>query len=185
MKNQILLFFLLFEIIFTQYNREKAVEYAYKFYNKINHKCSTSRSTCSPYGYYGNSFCSYSHGGGDCANFVSQCLLEGGHPKLRGAPCMKWPCGVQLGSKNLSNCLVKKFNWKRACGKKMPPPDYIRKGDIIVYHQTACDDSKTHSMIVTVDGKEVKVTGHSPEEKDKKYSHITNKPYYEWLHFVD
>ena len=61
----------------------------------------------------------------------------------------------------------------------MPPPNYIKKGDIIVYHKTSCDDQQTHSMIVTKDGNEIRVTGHSPEEKDKIYSHITNKPYYE------
>ncbi len=103
---------------------------------------------------------------------------------MRGSPCKHFPCGVQLGSKNLSNCLVDKFKWKRECGKKMPPPGYIRKGDIIVYHKTRCDDQLTHSMIVTKDGNEVRVTGHSPEEKDKIYSHITNKPYYEWLHYT-
>ena len=53
--------------------------------------------------------------GGDCANFVGQCLIEGGHPKLKGDPCKSFHCGVQLGSKNLSNCLVQKFHWKREC----------------------------------------------------------------------
>ena len=184
MKYTFLLLILLLTIVSSKYDRNKAVQYAYKHYNKINHKCGTTRSSCTPYGYYGNSFCHYSHGGGDCANFVSQCLIEGGHAKLRANHCIHFPCGVQLGSKNLSNCLVKGFNWKRECGKKMKPPSYIKKGDIIVYHKTGCDDSKTHSMIVTIDGKEVRVTGHSPEEKDKIYSHITDKPYYEWLHFV-
>ena len=184
MKSKILLSLLLLNLVSSAYDRNKAVEYAYKYYKKINHDCTKSRSSCTNYGYYGNSFCHYSHGGGDCANFVSQCLIEGGHPKLRGSPCKHFPCGVQLGSKNLSNCLVDKFKWKRECGKKMPPPGYIRKGDIIVYHKTRCDDQLTHSMIVTKDGNEVRVTGHSPEEKDKIYSHITNKPYYEWLHYT-
>jgi len=185
MKSKLLLSFLLINIVSSTYNRIKAVSYAYRFYNKINHDCSSERSSCTPYGYYGNSFCKYSHGGGDCANFVSQCLIEGGHPKLKGDPCKSFHCGVQLGSKNLSNCLVQKFHWKRECGKKMPPPSYIQIGDVIVYHETGCGDKKTHSMIVTKDGKEVRVTGHSPEEKDKIYSHITNKPYYEWLHYTE
>ena len=184
MKSNLILILLLINAITSAYDRNKAVNYAYKYYNKINHDCSSSRSSCTPYGYYGNSFCKYSHGGGDCANFVSQCLIEGGHAKLKGSPCKSFSCGVQLGSRNLSNCLVQKFKWKRECGKKMPPPSYIKKGDVIVYHKTACDDQQTHSMIVTKDGNEVRVTGHSPEEKDKIYSHITNKPYYEWLHYT-
>ena len=36
----------------------------------------------------------------DCANFVSQCLIEGGHQKLRGSSCKSFSCGVQLGSRN-------------------------------------------------------------------------------------
>ena len=184
MKSKLLLGFLLISIVTSTYDPKKGVEYAYKYYNKINHDCSASRSSCTPYGYYGNSFCKYSHGGGDCANFVSQCLIEGGHPKLKGSPCKSFSCGVQLGSRNLSRCLVQRFKWKRECGKKMPPPNYISIGDVIVYHQTGCEDEKTHSMFVTKAGKEVRVTGHSPEEKDKLYSHITNKPYYEWLHYT-
>ena len=120
-----ILFYLLLPLTESIYNREKAVEYAYKHYKKINHKCGSGRSSCSPYGYYGNSFCKYPHGGGDCANFVSQCLIEGGHPKLNESPCKKFKCGVQLGSRNLSQCLVKKFKWRRECRKKILPPDYI------------------------------------------------------------
>ena len=85
-----ILFYLLLPLTELIYNREKAVEYAYKHYKKINHKCGSGRSSCSPYCYYGNSFCKYPHGGGDCANFMNQCLIEGGHPKLNESPCTKF-----------------------------------------------------------------------------------------------
>ena len=184
MKFHIILSLLLFNLSLTKYDRNKGVEYAYKHYKKINHTCGSGRNKCTPYGYYGNSFCNYPHGGGDCANFVSQCLIEGGHEILKGSPCKSFSCGVQLGSRNLSKCLTQKFKWKRECGKKMPPPSYIQKGDVIIYHKTDCDDSKTHAMFVTVGGKNAMVTGHSPEVKDRVYSHIKDKPYYEWLHYT-
>ena len=38
-------------------------------------------------------------------------------------------------------------------------------------------------MIVTVGGKNVKVSGHTPGVKDKDWSFIRKKDYYEWLHF--
>ena len=62
----------------SSYNREKAVEYAYKYWKNINHDCKKGRWSCSPYGYFGNDHCKYPKEGGDCANFVSQCLIEGG-----------------------------------------------------------------------------------------------------------
>ncbi len=48
------------------------------------------------YDYYRNSFCNYLHLGRDCANFVSQCLIKGGHEILKGSPCKSFSCGVQL-----------------------------------------------------------------------------------------
>lgn len=47
------------------YNRTNAVTHA--------HNC------CNPYT-YSSSYCNYNPCGGDCANFVSQCLRAGGHP---------------------------------------------------------------------------------------------------------
>ena len=45
MKSKFILVFLLINIISSAYDRNKAVSYAYKFYNKINHDCSRSRSS--------------------------------------------------------------------------------------------------------------------------------------------
>ena len=67
----------------------------------------------------------------------------------------------------------------------MPPPSYIKKGDIIIYNQNNCQDSKTLAMIVTMDSEDIRVTGNSPALRDKKYSFMNNNAYYEWLHFED
>ena len=42
-----------------------------------NHKCSGKYTDCNPYSYFGGEHCSYGSHGGDCANFVSQCLISG------------------------------------------------------------------------------------------------------------
>ena len=163
------------------YDREKAVQYAYKYYKNINHDCKKGRWSCSPYGYFGNEHCKYPKEGGDCANFVSQCLIEAGitFPKT----CRVRKCNVILGAQSLGNCLSKDLKWKKACGKRLPPPEWIQKGDVIIYHQGSCNSGITHAMIVTVGGKYPKVSGHSPCVKDKDYNFVKNKDYYEWLHF--
>ena len=165
----------------SSYNRDKAVEYAYKYYQKINHDCKKGRWSCSPYGYFGNNHCKYPKAGGDCANFVSQCLIEGGitFPKT----CNVRKCNVILGAQSLGICLGNHLKWKRACGKRLPPPDWIEKGDVIVYHQGSCNSRVTHAMIVTVGGKHAKVSGHSPGVKDRDWTFGKTKDHYEWLHF--
>ena len=178
--------FLLFSLtileVIVTYDRNKAVEYAYKHYKKINHNCEKGRWSCSPYGYFGNKFCPhYPKAGGDCANFVSQCLIAGGIDLK--SKCKVSKCKVILGAKSLGVCLHQGHKWKRACGKKMSPPEWIEKGDVIVYHQGDCNSRYTHAMIVTVGGKNAKVSGHSPPVKDKPWDFGKKKIYYEWLHY--
>jgi hypothetical protein len=182
MKSFLILLFL--SSVFT-YDRNAAVKYAYKHVFNINHKCGSGRWKCTPYGYFGNEHCNYKRDNGDCANFVSQCLLAGGHKPLKGGQCRGIPCGKEeIGAYKLAVCLRKTFGWKRACGYRMPPPSWIQKGDVLMYHSGSCDSGKAHATLVTVAGKNAKITGHSNEVKDKDYTYNANsKPYYEWLHF--
>ncbi len=182
MKSFLILLFL--SSVFT-YDRNAAVKYAYKHAFNINHKCGSGRWKCTPYGYFGNEHCSYPKDNGDCANFVSQCLLAGGHKPLKGGQCRGIPCGKEeIGAYKLAVCLHKTFGWKRACGYRMPPPTWIKKGDVLMYHSGSCDSQSTHATLVTVAGKNAKITGHSNEVKDKDYTYNANsKPYYEWLHY--
>ena len=79
---QVVLFFIFLNIILAIYDREKSVQYTYKYYNFINHLCGSSGKSCTPYPYYGSNFCSYtSTDGQEDFNFISQCLREAGHPK--------------------------------------------------------------------------------------------------------
>ena len=177
------LFLLLLTSVLT-YDRNAAVRYAYKYYNRANHDCKKGRYDCTPYAYYGSDLCKYSEGPGDCANFVSQCVVEGGHPPLKGGQCAGGCGKVEPGARQLGICLSKTFGWKRQCGRLLPPPNWVKKGDVVVFHANSCDDSKAHTVLVTVAGKNAKVTGHSNSVKDRSYTNWSkNKPYFEWLHY--
>ena len=131
--------------------------------------------------------CGYPGDGGDCANFVSQCLVKGGgHPNLSGGRdiCRGYPCGFEEpGAKKLADCLVSR-GWTSKCGKLMKPPDYIKEGDVLVYHSGSCDNFSAHAVLVTKGGSNALITCHSNEKLDVSYTYMSNsKPYYQWIHF--
>lgn len=131
-------------VLFTlSYDRGAAVQYASTFWNSANHDCNTDYLSCTPYSYFGKEHCDYGQGhGGDCANFVSQCLIAGGHPALKGGECRGYPCGVEEpGALKLSNCLRDTFGWESSCGELMALPDNIQPGDVLVYHGGSCSSS--------------------------------------------
>ena len=121
-----ILTFILFFLYSNSYDRNGAVDYAFKYAETLNHLCG-NYARCSPCSYWGNEACGYSSHGGDAPNFVSQCLVIGGrHPKLNtGAPCRGYPCGFEkIGVKNLGDCL-KQFGWISICGYQESPPIFI------------------------------------------------------------
>eukprot|EP00727_Mastigamoeba_balamuthi_P010533 m51a1_g6101 hypothetical protein (790) ;mRNA; r:72381-75504 len=167
------------------YNRGAAVAYAHKYWNSPNHDCGQSYASCSPYSYWGGEHCGYASQGGDCANFVSQCLLAGGHAPLNdGGPCRGYPCGSEeIGARNLGECLATHKGWTRTCGLRAPPPADIMVGDVLVYHAGSCTDDEAHATIVTAVEGGVRITCHSSEKHDEPYTYLEDsKPYYEWLH---
>ena len=168
----------------TAYDRNKAMDYAIKYAKKANHDCSKNRWSCSPYGYFGSELCKYKrdkNAFGDCANFVSQCLIAGG---MEFSRCEVRSCGVILGANSLGKCLKNKYKWKSECGKQLPPPDYIEKGDVVILHEGRCNSDKNHAMIVTSGGKNALVTGHSPPAYNVAYTSYRKKQYFEWIHFT-
>lgn len=169
------------------YDRQAARNYAHLWYNSCNHVCG-DYTACTPWSFWGwENCCGYQSHGGDCANFVSQSLIAGGHPYLTGgSPCRGYPCGKEeIGAKNLEDCLVKK-GWTRTCGYRQAPPSNIEVGDVLIYHTGSCSDYDAHAAIVTyVNGSDVRISCHSSNQKDKTYTYMANtKPYYEWLHFT-
>ena len=166
------------------YDRDAVVAYAKKYYNTCNHDCSGAYTSCSPWSYWGSEHCGYSSHGGDCANFVSQCVLAGGHKPLNsGSPCRGYPCGKEeVGARNLGVCLQQVHGWTRTCGKHKAPPSNIAKGDVLVYHETSCSDYSAHAVVV-VSTNPVKIACHSTSYYGKDYTYMSSsKPYYEWLH---
>jgi hypothetical protein len=170
----------------STYNRAGAIAYANAHWNSPNHDCSTSYDSCSPYSYWGTEHCGYPSHGGDCANFVSQCLLAGGHSPLNGgAPCRGYPCGTEeIGANNLADCLSQVKGWTSTCSYQQSPPSNIQVGDVIVYHASSCSDSEAHATIITsiVSGVPY-ISCHSSERHNTVYTYMSSEmPYYEFLH---
>ena len=169
----------------SSYSRNGAVEYAKNNVHKANHNCDTRYDSCTPYAYFGREHCGYDSHGGNCANFVSQCLVKGGHhPALKGSSnCRGWPCGFEeVGAWELGHCLPEK-GWKSECGYLKKPPSYIQIGDVLIYHKDSCDGDG-HATLITVAGNNPKITCQSSELVDQHYNYQSNsKPYYQWLHY--
>ena len=169
------------------YSRTDGVKYARAHAHNINHKCG-SHTSCNPCSYWGSEHCNYKDNGGDCANFVSQCLvLGGGYPKLKGSDnCRGYPCGFEeIAAKRLGICLHGK-GWKRTCGYLQKPPSNIKAGDVLIYHKGNCDSWSAHAVYITQGGASPKITCHSNEKLDVDYNYMKNSmPYYEWLHYND
>lgn len=170
--------------VVASYNRDKAVAYAKKHWNSPNHKCSSKYNDCSPYSYFGGEHCGYGSHGGDCANFVSQCLLAGGHSPLTKGACRGYPCGKEeVGARNLGVCLKDSYGWESTCGKNKEPPKNIAKGDVLIYHSGSCAGYDAHAVLVISGGSVPKIACHSNDKYGVSYKYMKNsKPYYQWLH---
>ena len=183
----IILYFLLKLTLISSYSRAGAVKYAKDNVNNANHDCNTPREACTPYSYFGWEHCGYSTENGNCANFVSQCLvLGGGHPPLTGSSyCRGYPCGFEeVGAWEMGHCLPER-GWISTCGYLMEPPSYIKAGDVLIYHNTNCDDDG-HAVLITVGGTNPKITCQSSVQIDQHYNYMaTSKPYYQWIHYND
>lgn len=188
----IIIYFALFAHIISTFSRIDAVKYAKENYNKINHTCGDSQEAhknCNPFSYFGNEHCNYPGDGGDCANFVSQCLVKGGgHEDLYIANsefCRGYPCGFEeISANRLGNCL-EKFGWNTTCDKFLAPPKYINIGDVLIYHEDNCNSYKAHACIITEINPNIKITCRSEERIDDSYTYNVEQPYYEWLHYID
>eukprot|EP01120_Amphizonella_sp_Union-15-10_P011034 TRINITY_DN4581_c0_g2_i1.p1 TRINITY_DN4581_c0_g2~~TRINITY_DN4581_c0_g2_i1.p1 ORF type:complete len:259 (+),score=30.83 TRINITY_DN4581_c0_g2_i1:123-899(+) len=169
------------------YNSTLALEYSAMYWLNPNHNCASAYDACSPWSCWGI-YCGYPSHGGDCANFVSQCLINGHHPPLnQGFPCRGYPCGKEeVGAKNLGDCLANVHHWKRTCGLYQNPPATIKLGDVLIYHESSCADLDAHATIVTqiVSPTDVRISCHSPSLKNQIYTQVTSKRYYEWLEYV-
>jgi hypothetical protein len=172
------------------YNRSGALAYAHRYYNTTNHDCSTAYTACSPFSYWGDESCGYSSHGGDCADFVSQCLLAGNHTPLVKAPCRGYPCGVEeVGAEKLGACLAANYNWKSTCvpttGTTGTPPSNLIPGDVVIFHASSCTDEEAHAtLIVYVNGPFIGVSAHSNDVYNNSIENYASEfGYMDFLHW--
>jgi len=170
------------------YSASTALQYAGQYWQTPNHQCSGAYDACTPWSCWGQ-YCGYASHGGDCANFVSQSIISGGHPFLnQGAPCRGYPCGKEeVGAKNLGDCLATVHGWKRTCGHLQTPPSTLKLGDVLIFHADSCSGQEAHATIVSQKNSatDVRITCHSPSLRNQLYTDVSStKPYYEWLEFT-
>ncbi len=117
------------------YSADKAVAYAKQWAYKRNSK-----------------YHDYSNEGGDCANFVSQCLIAGG---LGISSCTGsyGQGGTVPYVPNLENCLISK-GWKSSSSM---PSKGIPKGGVITYYNGG------HAVLVVQGGTSPLVAGHTTD----------------------
>ena len=130
--------------------------------------------------------CGFPSHGGDCANFLSQNLLAGGHEHLTKAPCRGYPCGMEeVGAEKLGACLAANYGWTSTCGAHAPPPANIVPGDALIFHGTSCTDTEAHAtLVVYVNGDFVGLAAHSSDVFNKSYhDYATEFGFFDWLHY--
>jgi hypothetical protein len=169
------------------YDRAGALTYAHTWWNSTNHDCTTPYTACSPFSYWGRDSCGYESHGGDCADFVSQCLVVGGnHTPLVKLPCRGYPCGVEeVGAEKLGACLAANYGWRSTCGPHQAPPADIEPGDVLLFHGTSCNDEEAHAtLVVYVNLPFVGLAAHSTDVFNASYAGYASEfSFFDWLHF--
>ncbi len=156
------------------YNRAAAVGYANKW-------CGPKRN---------GAYCDYTGKGGDCTNFVSQCLIAGG-AKLKGPGCG----GTFPGGGELSDAL-RAAGWKSTYGYKVGPPANIRPGDVIQFYGSCknyvpgstSNCAKGHTVFVQSGAGPgaVACASHTSDRCNASWTTwVSSMPYVEWLHYPD
>ena len=107
MQKKLVLFLICFIGVFS-YSAKKAVAYANKYCDKRN-----------------SNYHDYSNEGGDCANFVSQCLIAGG---LSLSECVHDKHGSVINVGKLESCLKNK-GWHHKESSSIP--DGFKAGGVI------------------------------------------------------
>ncbi|MFA5858228.1 MAG: amidase domain-containing protein [Elusimicrobiota bacterium] len=176
---------------YAVYSPAAAYKYANQWWDTCNHTCAGAYDACSPWSCWG-SYCGYTSHNGDCADFVSQCLLAGGHPVLKAGNCRGYPCGKEeIGASRLMSCLPQSFGWEDGgVAIKKAPPANIAVGDVLVYADATGWWDGTHATLVvstnSSSGAKVGVAAHSSSVWNKPYTYLTDTShqYYHWLHKV-
>ncbi|MEW6621339.1 MAG: amidase domain-containing protein, partial [bacterium] len=133
-----------------------------------------------PNSYYKN----YNDSGGDCANFVSQCLIEGGLDLTAGPGCYgkrhinnQWIDATIPYCDNLHQHLVNnqyvEYSFIRDSGS---PPDNLTTGDVIIFGNS--NDTYSHAVIVSGgSGNNIILNAHNKNRYHKSLSWYFPDPF--------
>lgn len=177
---KLFIFIFLLCAISCAYDRTAVYNYAYKYWSTPNHDCNSGYLECTPYIYLGGESCNYGTHGGDSANFVSQCILAGGHDKFNKGVCKGEYCGAEVDPKTLAVCLHDEFGWTSTCGYNELPPEDIDVGDVLIYHKGSCNSYDARAVII-VSKTGPTIACHSSNQWNKLYTYY-GSGYLEWLH---
>ncbi len=169
---------LLLPVLNAGYNRDGALNYAQRWWNGANHNCG-SYSSCSPFSYWGSEHCGYPSHGGDCANFVSQCILAGGEYSSIGRSY----CKAELGADALKNWLKSKGWQVVKFGHLAAGPSNVIKGDAMF-----CCNSSGYSSHATIVVGTDRIACHSSQHygiDPSGYYTDSAHAYFMWLHNPD
>ncbi len=147
------------------YLRQAAYGYAFQWYNSRN-----------------SHYNDYTGGGGDCANFVSQCLIAGGITLHKGTdgtgygvyPDEDRPSSNSNGTMPYSDYLnlnlrnYQNTNVTYVTTATVPPE--VTVGDVVIFG-SASGDHYSHTMVVVWDGgSEIGLAGHTTDEWNRTFS---------------
>ena len=135
------------------YDRDAAFNYAYRYWDTYN-----------------RNYHNYNSEGGDCANFVSQCLIAGGFNlvSLCGSGVAVGVGGTVISTSALGKCLKNSGSWTVSSTK----PSNMAKGDVILY--------PGHSVFVVNGSPNIRVAAHN---RDVWMGGVGSNPTY--YHFND
>jgi len=136
----------------AQYNRAAAVEYA-------NAWCGSRNPA----------YADYSGVGGDCANFVSQCILAGGFSLSAACSWLdSYGCLPNAGGLGYE---LQRLGWSvLSYGRGAPPPPGLEPGDVVIaswdFGEACCGpycSAKDHAMIIVQTSPQVLYSGHTTD----------------------
>ena len=139
--------------VFAGYDRDKACRYAQKYaYN------------------YNPNYMDYNSLGGDCANFVSQCLIAGGFNFKQICPDVAYGVGGTVPNEvNLANCL-KKNGWTSTTYA----PTNFEKGDVVMYSNPG------HAVIAVQGYPNILIAAHSENRYGTSVNYRSGGVYYHY-----
>ena len=159
----------------SAYDRNAAVSYSWTW-------CGSARNPA---------YCDYTEHGGDCANFVSQCIMEGGI-YLGG-----WGCGGTQPSAGYLSDDLRAQGWESTYGCWAEPPANFRAGDVVIFYGgcvnyvpgsgSYCDFG--HAVFAQTDdwssGAWIGCASHTTDTCNMSYWFWSYGGCVEWLHYPD